>query len=293
MTFVAPLRILYIVLAFAVGFGLTAAGVLSLMDVIQVSIIGVSYLDGPLPFSLASHGYTPALGAIALLSGFAALRQRWLVLALACWFLLGTGVMEALYMIWILGRHAVVPEYTAAGFVAAWIVFPMLGLLLAARGRPHEEPRSDVPFLISAQESIRLRNTLIGLVAVSYIWRAIAMVLSPGRTYAIAYLQGMSDLYGPEQVVLAGGVGLCASIVLAGCAVASGRGSDRVMHAALALTAGFALEGFLDTIDYVFRLGSLRELTYSLQDAVAFVACCAALALSVRGERASPRLTAA
>jgi hypothetical protein len=64
------------------------------------------------------------------------------------------------------------------------------------------------------------------------------------------------------------------------------------MHAGLAFTLGFALEGFLDSIDYALWLGSPRELTSSLQDAVAFVACGAALALSLHGERASSRVTA-
>jgi hypothetical protein len=283
------LRVLYIALALVIGFGLTAAGVLSLLDLIQVAVSGASYLDSPLPFSFSSHVYTPAIGAVSLLSALMALRERWHALALACWFLLATGVMDALYMIWSLGRHGVVPESVASVFVAVWVFFPMLGLLLAAGAKPREDKRSDAPASASAQEWMRLRTTLIGLVAVSYIWRAITMWVSPGMTYAIAYLQGMSDLYGPEQVVLSGVVGLCAAIVLVACVAVSRKGSDGVMQATLAFTAGFAFEGFLDTLDFFFRFGSLRELNYALQDAVAFVACCAALALSVLARGPSSR----
>jgi hypothetical protein len=286
---VAPLRIVYVALSFVIGFGLTVAGVLSLLDSIQVSVSGVSYLDSPLPFSFSSHAYTPVIGAITLLSGFAALRRRWQVLELACWFLLGTGLVEALHMIWILGWYGVMPDSADGTIVAGWVLFAMLGVLLAVRGRPSDEPRSDMPASVSAQEGIRLRNTLIGLVAVSYIWRVIAIWLNPGLTYAIAYLQGIPDLYGPDQVVLSGVVGLCAAIVLAVCASVSSTRSDKVTHGALALTAGFALEGFFDTLDYFFRFGSLRELNYSLQDAVAFVACCAALTLSLRAKGLSSR----
>ena len=288
MTLVTPLRIVFVALSFVIGFGLTVAGVLSLFDSIQVSVSGQSYLDSPLPFSFASHAYTPLIGAITLLSGFAALRQRWHVLELACWFLLGTGVVDALYTIWVLGRYGVAPDATNGAIVAAWVLFAMFGLLLAASHRP-QEPRSHAPAPASAQETIRLRNTLIGLVAVSYIWRAIAMWLRPGLTYAIAYLQGITESYGPDQVILSVVVGLCLVAVLAVCAAVASSTSERVTHGTLALTAGFALEGFFDTLDYFFRFGSLRELNYSMQDAVAFVACCTALALSLRAKGLSSR----
>jgi hypothetical protein len=144
---------------------------------------------------------------------------------------------------------------------------------------------------VSAQERIRLRNTLIGVAAVSYFWRAIVVMFNPGMTFAIAYLRGMTDLYGPEEVMLSGVVGAAAAIALLVCVVVSSKKTERIMHAALAFTVGFALEGSLDTLDYAFWFGSPRELTSSLQDAVAFVACCAALALSLHGERVSSRLT--
>jgi hypothetical protein len=288
---VAPLRILFIALAILFGTGLTAAGAIGVWELLQFETANGS--DGPPPFSLSSYGYTPVIAAIVLLSGLAALKQRWEALALACWFLLGGAVLEALYVIWILGRHGAIPESVADAFAVVWAFFPLLGLVLAAKARSREETLSEAPPSVATQERLRLRNTLIGMAAVSYLWRAIAMWLSPGLTFAIAYLRGMSDLYGPEQVVLSGVVGLGAAIVLLACVVVSSKTSDKIMHATLAFTAGFAFEGFLDTLDYAFRLGSLRELTYALQDAVAFVACCLALALSVQGKRMSPRLTAA
>jgi hypothetical protein len=93
--------------------------------------------------------------------------------------------------------------------------------------------------------------------------------------------------------MLSGVVGAAAAIALLACVVIPSKKTEGIMHAVLAFTAGFALEGFLDTLDYAFWFGSPRELTSSLQDAVAFVACCAALALSVQGERVSSRVTTA
>lgn len=291
MSIIALLRILFIVLAIVIGAALTAAGALGVWDLLQFE--NTNGTEGPPTFSLSSYAYTPLIAATVLLSGFAALKRRWEAVALMCWFLLGGAVLEALYVIWILARHGVMPESIAGALVVLWAFFPMLGLLLAAKAKSRDEPLSNVSSSLAAQERIRLRNTLIGVAAVSYLWRAIAMWLSPGMTYAIAYLRGMSDLYGPEQVVLSSVVGLGVAIVLLACVVVSSKGSDRILLAALAFTAGFAFEGFLDAIDYAFGLGSLRELTYALQDALAFVACCAALALSMQGERVSSRLTAA
>jgi hypothetical protein len=93
--------------------------------------------------------------------------------------------------------------------------------------------------------------------------------------------------------MLSGVVGAVAAAVLLACVVVSSKTTERIMLAALAFTVGFSLEGFLDTLDYAFWLGSPRELTSSLQDAVAFVACCAALGLSLHGERVSSRATTA
>ena len=138
-----------------------------------------------------------------------------------------------------------------------------------------------------------MRNTLIGMAAISYFWRAIVVATNPGLTFAIAFLRGLTDPYGSEQVVLSGVIGLAVAIVLLVCVVVSSKPGEKIVLGALAFTAGFAFEGFLDTLDYAFWLGSPREFTSSLQDAVAFVACCAALALSMHGERMSSRLTPA
>lgn len=289
MSIAAPLRILYIALAFALGVGLAAASVLGLVELLG----GDSGASGPAPpFSLSSYAYTPIIAVIVLLSATAAMRHLWRALALLCWFLLGGAALEALYVIWLLVRHGIVPETVDDALAVVWALFPMLGLWLAVRANPAGEQRAPAPQSVSAQERIRLRNTLIGVAAVSYFWRAIVVTFNPGMTFAIAYLRGMTDIYGPEQVTLSGAVGAAAAIALLVCVVAPSKRTERIMHATLAFTAGFALEGFLDTLDYAFWFGSPRELTSSLQDAVAFVACCAALALSVQGERSSSRVTA-
>jgi hypothetical protein len=287
----AALRIVYIALAVVFGLGLATAGALGLSDLLQGE--SANGADGPPPLSLAIYAYTPVIAAIVLLSGLAAFKQRWDVLALTCWFLLGGAILEASYVVWLLAGHGVVPETIDDAFAVVWAFFPLPGLLLAARMKSHEEPRADAAVSASMQERMRLRNTLIGVAAVSYLWRAIVVATNPGMTFAIAYLRGMTDLYGPEQVVLSGVIGLGLAIVLLVCVVVSSRAADRIIHAALAVNAGFAFEGFLDTIDYTFWLGSPREFTSSLQDAVAFIACGAALALSLHGERMSSRLTAA
>jgi len=227
---------------------------------------------------------------MVLLSAHAAFKRHWETLALACWFLLGGALLEASYVIWLLLGHGVIPDSVDDAFAVVWALFPVPGMLLAARAKPHDESRSGPSASASMQERLRLRNALIGMAAISYLWRAIVVATNPGMTFAIAYLRGLTDLYGPEQVVLSGVIGLFAAIVLLACVVSSKAG-DRIMMGVLALTAGFAFEGFLDTLDYVFWLGSPREFTSSLQDAVAFVACCAALALSLQSERMSSRLT--
>ncbi len=288
---IAPLRILYVALALAFGVGLAVAGVLGFVDLLQAD--GAGGPDAPPPFSLSIYAYTPIVAAIVLLSAGAAMKQIWQVLALLCWFLLGGAVLAALYVIWLFVRHGIVPETVDDAFAVVWSLFPMLGLWIAARAKSGEDGNPDVPPSVSAQERIRLRNTLIGVAAVSYFWRAIVVTFDPGMTFAIAYLRGMTDLYGPEQVMLSGVVGAAAAIALLVCVVVSSKKTERIMHAALAFTAGFAFEGFLDTLDYAFWFGSPRELTSSLQDAVAFVACCAALALSVQGERMSSGVTPA
>jgi len=288
---VSPLRIFYLVLAMVFGLGLAIAGVLGLSDLLQGQSANGS--DGPPPFSLSSYAYTPAIASIVLLSGYAAFKHRWEALALACWFLLGGAMLDASYVIWLLVRHGTIPESVDDAFAVVWALFSLPGLLLAVRAGSQHEPRADSAASASTHERIRLRNTLIGMAAISYFWRAIVVATNPGLTFAIAYLRGLTDLYGPEQVVLSGVIGLGVAIVLLVCVVVSSKASEKIVLGALAFTAGFAFEGFLDTLDYAFWLGSPREFTSSLQDAVAFVACCAALALSFQGERMSSRLTAA
>jgi hypothetical protein len=285
----APLRIFYIALAVAFGVGLAVAGVIGVWDLLRAESTGGP--DAPPPFSLSSYLYTPVIGAIVLVSAVAAVKHRWEALAPMCWFLFGGAVLEALFLIWVLVGHGVVPDSVDGAFALVWAVFPLFGLLLAAKAQSREQQPADAPPSTSMQERIRLRNTLIGVVAVSYLWRAFVVTFNPGMTFAIAFLRGMIDLYGPEQVVLSGVMSFGMAIVLLTCVVVSSRVSERIMHAALAFTAGFAFEGFLDTLDYAFWLGSPREFTFSLQDAVVFIGCCAAFALSIYRERMPSRMT--
>lgn len=288
MNLVAPLRNVYVALAFVIGFGLAAASVLSALDLVQVSISGISYLDGSIPFSFSTHGYTPVLGVITLISGFAALRQRWYALAGACWFLLGTGVTEAFYLMWLLAGQGVVPDPVTGAFVAVWLFFPMLGLLLVAKGGSRDEPKSDVPAPAAAQDKIRFRNTLVGLAVISYVWRVATLVLSPGASLALSYLRGTTETHLVLNCVL--GVG-AAILLLVGIFFAR-KQSDGFMNAALAFSAGFAFEGFLEAIDVMLGDSVRLEIAYALQDVFAFAACCFALALSERGaKRMAPQVT--
>lgn len=285
---VAPLRILYIALSLMFGLGLATAGMLGLVDALGAD--GTGGPDAPPPFGLSTYVYTPIIGVLVVLSTMTAVKHLWRALALLCWFLLGGAVLDALYVIWLLVRHGIVPESVDDAFAVVWALFPILGLLLTAAAKSSEQS-TDAPQSASTQEKIRLRNTLIGVAAVSYFWRVIVVAFNPGMTFAIAYLRGMTELYGSEQVTLSGVIGATAAIALLACVAMPSKKIERILHATLAFTIGFALEGFLDTIDYVFWFGTPRELTSSLQDAVAFVACSAALALSLHGERMSSRLT--
>ena len=286
---VGPLRLLYLTLALAIGFGLMAAGMLSLMDGVQVSVGGLSYLDDLQPFGFSSHIYTPVLGAITIASGLAAMRRRWEVLALACWFLLGTGVMEALYLVWILVTVGSILNASGAAFVAAGVLFPILGLVLSiwAETRPASEPHESAS--ASTQDMLRLRNTLIGLAIISYVWRVATLTVSPGALAALAYLRGTTE----EYLVLESVVGASAAILLLAGIALSRKTDVGFLYAALATIAGFAFEGFLDTLDLLLAGAARLELAYALQDAVAFLACCAALALSQHAKRMPSRLTIA
>jgi len=288
VTLVAPLRILFITLALVIGFGLMAASILSVLDLVQVSISGLSYLDGPTPFSFSSDGYTPVVGAIALVSGMAALRRRWQALAVSCWFLLGTGAIDALYLVSLLALWKAIPDLVGGTFVAIWLLVPMLGLLLAARGGSRDEPKSDGVAQVAAQDKIRFRNTLVGLAVISYVWRVATLVLSPGATLALAYLRGTTETHLVLNCIL--GVGT-AILLLVGIFL-SRRENDRFLNAALAFSAGFAFAGFLDAIDIMLGAAARLEIAYALQDAFAFAASCAALALSERGaRRMAPQVT--
>ncbi|MBC7768256.1 MAG: hypothetical protein H7124_05670 [Phycisphaerales bacterium] len=297
MNLVAPLRVTFIVLAFLIGIGLAAASVLGVWDLFELSMraatqtdeatVVTGQIDGPPPLSFSSYGYLPGIAAIVLLGGLAALKRRWEALALTCWFLLGGVVLEVLLSIWSLWGEGLVSGFMRTAISTAWVFFPILGLLLAVAASARGEVRADAPSPISNRDKMRLRNTLVGLAVIGYVWRVATLVLSPGATSALAYLRGTTDAY----LVLGSIVGMGTAILLLVGIVLSRKENDRFMNAALAFSAGFAFEGFLDAIDLMSGAGARLEVAYALQDGVAFAASCAALALSERAGWRASRVT--
>jgi hypothetical protein len=280
--FVATLRIVFMALAASFGTWLTAAGVLGVWELILASPTANTAADGPPEFSFSNYGYIPAVGVVALVSAGAALKRRWEALALVCWLLTGGVLVDVIDAILSLGWTRV-----PAAIGTAWATVALLGFALVMAARQRGEPIDAVPSA-SRQEKIRLRNTLVSLVVVSYLWRAVFIVLNPAAAGAISILRGTSGVY----LLTNGVVALGASTVLLLCAIVSFKGHDRVMNAALAFTAGLAFEGFLDALDFALIGGARLEIMYALQDAVSFVACCCALALSVRPAHETSRMPA-
>jgi hypothetical protein len=281
--FVATLRIVFIVLAASFGTWLTAAGALGVWELILASSTANAVADGPPEFSFSTYGYIPAVGAVALVGAVAALKRRWEALALVCWLLTGGVLVDVIDAILSLGWTRV-----PAAIGTAWPAVALLGFALVMAARQRGELPVDAVPSASRQEKIRLRNTLVSLVVVSYLWRAVFIVLNPAAAGAISILRGTSGVY----LLTNGVVALAASTVLLVCAIVSFKGHDRVMDAALAFTAGLAFEGFLDALDFALIGGARLEIMYALQDAVSFVACCCALALSVRPAHETSRLPA-
>jgi hypothetical protein len=289
---VAPLRIVFIVLAFLIGIGLIAGAALSVSDLLEVmnrvadQPAAVQQPDGtiverPPSLSFSSYGYTPVIAVILLLSALAALKRRWDILSLTCWFLVGGVVPEALYSVWSVGWDGLISAFIPNAIGAAWVCFPILGLWLATTAGSHGEIRPGEAPSASSQDRIRLRNTLVALAVLSYLLRLVTIALTPGAISALAYFRGTSDAY----LMMGSALGLGAALLLLVGLLRSRRGNDRFLSSVLALTAGLAFEGFLVALDLTSGLGARLELVYALQDAVAFVACCAALALSVFARR--------
>ncbi len=303
VSMIAPLRIAFIVLAFMIGIGLIAGAALSVSDLLEVMNRAVDQpaavqqpdgttiitnplgLDGPPSLSFSSYGYTPVIAAILLLSALAALKRRWDILSLTCWFLVGGVVPEALYSVWSVGWDGLISAFVPNAIGAAWVCFPILGLWLATAASSRGEIRPGDAPSASSQERIRLRNTLVGLAVLSYLLRLVTIALTPGAMSALAYFRGTSDAY----LMMGSALGLGAALLLLLGLLRSRRGNDTFLSSVLAFTAGLAFEGFLVALDLTSGLGARLELVYALQDAMAFVACCAALALSVFARRDSPR----
>jgi hypothetical protein len=240
-------------------------------------------LDRPPAFSFSTYGYIPAIGVVALASAVAALKRHFPALALASWLLTGAVIVDVFDAILNLGWTRV-----PALLGTIWTVVSIVGFLLVISARPRAEHTPDAAPSASRTERIRLRNTLVSLIVVSYLWRAVFIVMNPAAAGAISILRGTSGVY----LLVNGVVALGAALVLLVCAVASFKGHERLMNGALAFTAGLSFEGFLDALDFALMGGARLEIMYALQDAVAFVACCCALALSARPAHEASRLAA-
>jgi hypothetical protein len=271
---VAILRIPFIALAIVLGFGLTTAGVLGLWEFGLASAGGAAGIDGLAPFRFSTYAFTPVFGALVLVSGFAALRRSWHALFLVSWILIGAALVGALDAVWNLAPGEMFP---ALGNLAM-VLLPVVGLVLASAAKANGKHPASIPASASLEERIRLRNTLIALVVISYLWRAVALALSPGAISALAYLLDSTE----ASLILSSLIALVISLALLLAAVMPSIGAERFMPAALAFTAGLTFEGLLHALDFTTTGGSAIELTYALQDGVAFVASAAALALSPR-----------
>ncbi len=121
------------------------------------------------------------------------------------------------------------------------------------------------------------------LVAMSYVWRAIAVAMSAEAARAIDALRGGQTFY-PESVELVSAsiVGLGAAIALLSAVVLSLWGSRRALDPAFAFTAGLSFPGFLQALDLILGLQEGGYGAYAIQEAIAFVACVTALALARR-----------
>jgi hypothetical protein len=270
---VAILRVPFIALAIVLGFGLATAGVLGLWEFGLTSAGGAGDVDGPAPFRFSTYAFTPVFGALVLVSGFAALRRSWHSLFLVCWMLIGAALVGALDAVW----NAAPGEAFAVLGNLAMVLLPVMGLVLASAAQAHgDHPAAIVS--ASLQDRIRLRNTLIALVAISYLWRAVALALSPGAIGALAYLLDTTEAY----LILSSMIALVVALALLLAAVMPSIGAERFMPAALAFIVGLTFEGLLHALDFALTGGSAIELTYALQDGVAFVASAAALSLSPR-----------
>ncbi len=119
----AVLRVVYIAFAMLLGIAFTIGSVGYLWQGINavdfakcdstvetdpatgVAIVTNCYgIDGPDPLSFESYGKLPIAAAMFLLIGFAAMKRRWSMLWLPCWFLLSSvtvgAVASVIYFGW-------------------------------------------------------------------------------------------------------------------------------------------------------------------------------------------------
>jgi hypothetical protein len=226
-------------------------------------------IDGPDPLSFESYGKLPVFAAMFFLTAFGALKRRWEIAQLPWLFLIpfvmGPAIAGVLYDV---GRSEL-------GFsTIAWLAIPIAGIVVASR-LPLNSRTSPAEVALAA------------IATVSYVWRAIAIPTGPHLVQAMNTLGGGDAFYLESVDLLSGSiVGLGAAIALFVGAVASLYRKRRVLTAAFAFTTGLSLPGFLKTLDLTLGLRDEWNAVYVIQEAVAFVACVAALALTRGPERA-------
>lgn len=224
------------------------------------------WLHGPDPLSFESYGQKPVLAAIFLFMAFAALKRRWDMLWGPGWFLIASVAFGAVTGVLYDGWRTLLGLFSIP---CAWLLVPIAGIIVAksqATGRP-----------------IPTQAVLATLVTATYVSRAIAVAMSADAVRAIGPLLG-GHTFDPEAIGLVSGsiVGLGAAGALLFAAVVSLWGSTRALSAAFAFTAGLSFPGFLQVFDLALGLEEGGYVVYAIQEAIAFVACVAALALARR-----------
>jgi hypothetical protein len=130
---------------------------------------------------------------------------------------------------------------------------------------------------------ISAQGTLATLVAMSYAWQAIDVALSIEATRAIDVLRGGHTFYSGNIELVSGTlVGLGAAVALLFAAVLSLSGRVGPLDAAFAFAAGLSFPGFLQALDLMLGVYQGGYVAYVIQEAAAFAACIAALALTRR-----------
>ena len=231
----------------------------------ELTIVTNCYgFDGPDPLSFESYSKGPVLAGIFFSMALAALKRRWEMLWVPGWFLIASVAFGAITGVLYDGWRALLGLFSLP---CAWLLIPIAGIVVAksqAIGR-----------------AIPAQAVIATLVATTYVWRAIAVAMSPDTVRAIGPFLGGHTFY-PDAMGLVSGsiVGLGAVTALLFAAVASLWGSARALKAAFAFTAGLSFPGFLQALDLVLGLRESGYVAYTIQEAIVFVTRVAALVVA-------------